>query len=461
MIENYLPIVEMAFVSYDSTKCKGRVTENVDDVEKNLKVINLLLSQVSWDGLCDIWVEYNPIDKDYEIRSKSTIRPYDHDEIIKDLDYIDNALRSMGLSVYIYTPWYVDSCEDEVKFMNESKEKSTNELITTVLNTLVLPQYEHVICGFELKNVEYESLNNVINYPGVTVTFIGGYGTKMWPQTQAVQKMYDDVLDDIWETVWDYTGISLELYSKYVRDCGKENIYLREQKEETDYIEILKDIVEPFKEDDGVCDIDMWYDDEDDMYSVYLVFGTEELNDKFTSDGKFVYVRKKQKEVEETIKSYLPIKNIRVGSYGTPHCGWKQMNESINENWFKVPPSEYNSLEKIINLEMREKYSWWKDIKINTLNYIELYGDAQIEAELTVDEEWGANQWREFYYNTKFPGNEGWEDNDGYSRRVSLGDITDSTYAEAIRHNLGEILKYTLNIDVYNMSFRNVYLIFE
>jgi len=78
-----------------------------------------------------------------------------------------------------------------------------------------------------------------------------------------------------------------------------------------------------------------------------------------------------------------------------------------------------------------------------------------------VDEEWGANQWREFYYNTKFPGNEGWEDNDGYSRRVSLGDITDSTYAEAIRHNLGEILKYTLNIDVYNMSFRNVYLIFE
>ena len=61
----------------------------------------------------------------------------------------------------------------------------------------------------------------------ITVTFIGGYGTKMWPQTQAVQKMYDDVLDDIWETVWDYTGISLELYSKKVKDCGKENIYLR------------------------------------------------------------------------------------------------------------------------------------------------------------------------------------------------------------------------------------------
>ena len=138
-----------------------------------------------------------------------------------------------------------------------------------------------------------------------------------------------------------------------------------------------------------------------------------------------------------------------------------ESKDEPNKNWYKVPSSEYNSLEKIINLEMREKYSWWKDIKINTLNYIKMYEDVQIEAELTVDEEWGANQWREFYYNTKFPGNEGWEDGWGDRRRVSLGDITDSTYAEVIRHNLVEILKYTLNINAYTMSFRNVYLIFE
>ena len=201
------------------------VKENVDDVEKNLKVINLLLSQVSWDGLCEIWVEYNEDDKEYEIRSKSKLQDElsPLDEIQKELDFLDDSIRSMGIRPYIFTPWYVDSCEDEVKFMNESKE-------------------------------------------------------------------------------------------------------------ETNYMKILKEIVEPFKEDDGVCDIDMWYDDEDDMYSVYLVFGTEELNDKFTSDGKFGYVRKKQKEVEETIKSYLPIKNIRVGSYGTPHCGWKSLNESKNKS---------------------------------------------------------------------------------------------------------------------------------
>ena len=59
------------------------------------------------------------------------------------------------------------------------------------------------------------------------VTFIGGKGTKLYPQTPGIQKMYDDVLDDIWDTDYDYTGISLELYTKYVKDCGKENIYLR------------------------------------------------------------------------------------------------------------------------------------------------------------------------------------------------------------------------------------------
>jgi hypothetical protein len=108
---------------------------------------------------------------------------------------------------------------------------------------------------------------------------------------------------------------------------------------------------------------------------------------------------------------------------------------------------------------MKEKYGWWKDIKINTLNYIELYGDVQIEAELTVDEEWGANQWAEFYRISEFPGNKGWED-DGYEL-VRFGDIIDSTYAEVIRDNLREILRYALNIEAYNMSFRNVYLIFE
>jgi hypothetical protein len=240
MLENYLPIVDKAFVAFDSTFCKKRMVESVDEVETNLKVINLMIKQLNWKGLCDIWVEYNDKDGDYEIRSKSTERFFDHDEIVNELGYLENTLRSMGIRPYIFTPWYVEECEDKVEFLNESKEQ-------------------------------------------------------------------------------------------------------------TNYIEILKELVEPFKEDECVCDIYTRYDDIDDMYSVYLVFGTEELNDKYTSDGKYLYISKKQKEVRETIKNYLPIQNVFVGSLGKPHCGWKRMNESDESKQERKFTKLLNNIEEYLN----------------------------------------------------------------------------------------------------------------
>jgi hypothetical protein len=275
---NYIPIIEEIIEPFKNEDCVCEINVWYDE-EDDMYSVYLVLGTEELNG------KFYYVDGIRTYRNKLARKI---ETEIKSYLPIDNLyVGSYGIPNFGWKP------------LNESKNKSTKDLIERVLNTLVLPQYEHVICGFELKNVDDESLNNVINYPGVTVTFIGGYGTKMWPQTQAVQKMYDDVLDDIWDTIYNYTGISVELYSKYVKDC----------------------------------------------------------------------------------------------------------KESINENWLKVPSSDYNSLEKIINLEMKEKYSWLKDIKINTLNYIDLYGDVQIEAELTVDEEWGANQWGEFYYNVKFPGN--------------------------------------------------------
>jgi hypothetical protein len=445
-------------------------SENKDmtnDIEKNLKAIRMLLKQVSWEGLCDIWVEYNYVDKEYEIRSKSELQ----DEISpladiqEELVFLSNIIRSIGLSSYIYGTRFVDNCEDEVKFMdeniNESKEESKKEMIENVLNNIILPEYGHVICGFEVKvpNERNTLGNTPFKFMSVTVTFIGGPGTKLWPKTPGIQDMYEDILNEVWDVIYNYTNEGVDVYHKTVKDCGKKNIYLRESKEtEPKYLSLIKELVKPFKDEEGVCDIDMWYDDEDDMYTAYLVIGTEEMNEKFFYvPAMNNHISKLRMNVKNTIKQYIPIDNLYVGSYGKPNCGWKP----LNENWYKVPSSEFGPLERIINLEMREKYGWWKDIKINTLNYITMYEDVQIEAELTVDEEWGANQWRDFYYSTKFPGNEGWEDDNRYSRRVSLGDITDSTYAEVIRDDLREILKYTLNIDIHNMSFRNVYLIFE
>jgi hypothetical protein len=226
------------------------------EIEKNLKAINVLLSLVSWDGLCDIWVEYNPDDKEYEIRSK-TVTSNDLGpsifEIQEELESLYNSIISMGIRVYIYTPWYVDNCEDEVKFINESEEKQPK------------------------------------------------------------------------------------------------------------YLDIIKDIVEPFKNEDCVCDIRVLYNEEDDMYLIDVEVGLFELREKFYAEvGRNHYVKKIRVDIKEAIKGYIPIDNFYVGSYSTPKCGEKRWwDKNINES-----DNKEQSLQKLI-----EQYGLYEFIKMTGLDF--------------------------------------------------------------------------------------------
>ncbi len=199
------------------------------EIDKNLRALNVLLSLVSWDGLCDIWAEYNPDDKEYEIRSKTTVRHFYSDDMSKELSSLEDSIKSMGIKVYIFAPWYVDSCEDEVKFMNESSnrsEKDTKKLFRItkmIMEDLILPEYNHLICSYEI------TLNEVFNIPEVTVLFIGGYGTKLWPMTQGIRQMYLNVLEDISKEIANYTGVVIGVRGEQTPKCDdEENIYLKE-----------------------------------------------------------------------------------------------------------------------------------------------------------------------------------------------------------------------------------------
>jgi hypothetical protein len=229
--------------------------------------------------------------------------------------------------------------------INEAKYNSQKEIIEKVLNTIVLPEYEHVICRFEVEQHERFDINGKKRFksPSVTVTFIGGYGTKLWPVTMGIRDMYDKVMDEIWDTIYNYTGIAVELYSQYVKDCGNKNIYLRESKEpEPKYLSLIKELIEPLKDEDGVCDIDVSYDDDDDMYSVYLVIGTEEMNEKFFYVPSMQsHISKLRMNVKNTIKQYIPIDNLYVGSYGKPNCEWKS---GVITEKHKVSKDEYVEL---------------------------------------------------------------------------------------------------------------------
>jgi hypothetical protein len=125
------------FRPYYVENCEDEIkflNESEDDeekkIQKNLKAIRHLLDTIDVDGLCEMWVEYNPEDGDYEVRSKTMKRYLDMSDMVRELGYIDDTIRSWGMKTYLYTPWYVENCEDEVEFMNESEEKKPRLLST-------------------------------------------------------------------------------------------------------------------------------------------------------------------------------------------------------------------------------------------------------------------------------------------------------------------------------------------
>ena len=319
----------------------GESSENKDmtnDIEKNLKAIRMLLKQVSWEGLCDIWVEYNYVDKEYEIRSKSKLQDEISplDEIQKELGYVENILRSMGLRPYIFSPWYVEDCEDEVEFINEnineSKEESQKEMIENVLNNIILPEYDHVICGFEVKepNERFDTLHkSPFKFVSVTVTFIGGHGTKLFPQTQGVQKMYDDVLDEIWDVIYNYTNEAVDVFYKTTNDCGKKNIYLKESNNKNKTF--LKD---KFGIDfDGKIKMIQSFEELPSMFRVY--FFPKDFNRMLNNGGPFYVINsdKGYKIGNKYInKYYLYRPKVDGSSYLIDQDGYNKAESTFLEN---------------------------------------------------------------------------------------------------------------------------------
>ena len=129
-IKDFLPVKVLVYI--DQFSCNKKLNESEDNrekkIQKNLKTIRQLLDTINLKGLCEMWVEYNPEDGDYEIRSKTTIGHFDTDNMVQELRYIEDTLKSWGLKTYVFAPWPVENCEDEVEFLNESEEKKSRLL---------------------------------------------------------------------------------------------------------------------------------------------------------------------------------------------------------------------------------------------------------------------------------------------------------------------------------------------
>jgi len=175
---------------------------------------------------------------------------------------------------------------------------------------------------------------------------------------------------------------------EHIRRILRESVDKSEEKQPK-YLNIIKELIEPFKKEDCVCDIRVTF--EHDMYMIYLVFGQEELNDLFFSFvGRADYGRNLRNDVKNDIKGYLPIDNLYVGSISKPNCEWKPMNESENKKQSLIELIDQYGLYDFINmsgLDIRQISSVLK----NMSNPKEVLKQYIMDFVLTHGNKWGDN----------------------------------------------------------------------
>jgi hypothetical protein len=145
----------------------------------------------------------------------------------------------------------------------------------------------------------------------------------------------------ICDTIKDYTSLKaiplwwrgsvtdkdVDLYidTEIVRYDEEGNLINESKEKEPKFLNLIKEIIEPFKEVRGVCDIYVLYNDEDDMYFIDVSIEMYRLYDHFNSTyGVSNHVLNLKRKVRKEIENYLPIPNVYVGSSSTGHCDKNQ-----------------------------------------------------------------------------------------------------------------------------------------
>jgi hypothetical protein len=91
--------------------------------------------------------------------------------------------------------------------------------LSSVIEELLQPtvnKYGDNVCEVQV----FQDVMNPKKY-SLRVFFVGGSGSKNWPMTQAVHSSREKVMKEMWETIYKFTGLSVELDSSIVKECKK------------------------------------------------------------------------------------------------------------------------------------------------------------------------------------------------------------------------------------------------
>jgi hypothetical protein len=120
----------------------------------------------------------------------------------------------------------VDNCEGEVKFMNESSnrsEKDQTKLIKGIIDSSDIFDYKY-FCGFDIitpkeRSDQYNFLNKDIIPYLIKVYFVGGPNSEVWPRTQAIRNKELDLMEELHEYIKSFVPFNIEMMGSHVNSC--------------------------------------------------------------------------------------------------------------------------------------------------------------------------------------------------------------------------------------------------
>jgi hypothetical protein len=106
------------------------------------------------------------------------------------------------------------------RILKEEREKDLSPKIKKLLQDSVVPNHK-MICTVDVVAPEKIYEDPAGKDYQVMVSVIGGLGSKNWPMTQFVHGSRDKIVDDVWQTVYNYMGLATDVYLRNVKSCDE------------------------------------------------------------------------------------------------------------------------------------------------------------------------------------------------------------------------------------------------
>jgi hypothetical protein len=120
--------------------------------------------------------------------------------------------------------YYFQMCQNHDLYEETSRDNTKKDLSPKIKRVLqsIIERENDIVCGVEVTapwNRESLEFNRPFRHYKILVKFIGGPGTDYYPLTRDDEDMYHNIMDEMWQAVYNYLGLATDLYSQKNKKC--------------------------------------------------------------------------------------------------------------------------------------------------------------------------------------------------------------------------------------------------